>query len=443
MRTRPKYDAMRALVYLVVVAVCVAPATAAATASTANADVTITVAVTDADGNAVGGANVTVSYDDTTKHAETFSNGQALFDVPEGADVSVSATHPDLALNHPASASDVDGETEITLEMYQQSTAVVTIEAPSGGAVADATVRMEKADESLPAVRATTAANGTIVASGLEAGEYDVRVTRSGYYTTEATMTVENRSTRTITIEPGSVAVTFETVDGHYADPPSLTATVVVYDGDDRVANFSTGSSGSRTVSLDVNTRYQVEVSKPGYDGTLFVLRTTERDVSETYALNRTPELSIEPANTQVVTGQSVRVSVTDEYDEAVAGASIQVDGDTVTETDANGEARVTIGSSGDVEITAVKGGLETTVIVEGVSADDDDSTTTATQAPATTAPSTTTAAGTTAAATTAAATTPPATTTEATDGSPGFGATLAVVAVASALVALALRAND
>jgi hypothetical protein len=429
---------MRALVGLVVVAVCLAPVTATAASGTANADVTITVSVTDADGNPVGGANVTVAYDDTTKHAETFSNGEALFDVPEGADVSVSATDEDLALNHPVTASDVDGETEITLEMYQQSTAVVTIESPAGGPIGDATVRMEKADESLPAVRATTAANGTIVAPGLEAGEYDVRVTRAGYYTTEATMTVENRSTRTITIEPGSVAVTFETVDGHYADPPALPATVVVYDGEDRVANFSTGSSGTRTVSLDVNTRYRIEVSKSGYDGRLFLLRTTERDVSETFAINRTPALSIDPANTKVVTGQSVRVSVTDEYDEAVEGASIQVNGDTVTETDANGEALVEIDASGDVEITAVKGALETSVTIEGVSPDGED-TATATQAPATTAPATTAPAGTTAPETTA-ATDPPAGTTTSTDGMPGFGAGLAVLAVATALVALVAR---
>ncbi|WP_323675679.1 carboxypeptidase regulatory-like domain-containing protein [Halorubellus sp. PRR65] len=438
---------MRTLLGVLVVAVCLAPvagaattasgagpgpsdASAAASGSTTEA-VTITVSVVDADGQAVGGANVTVTYDGETKRGETFANGKAFFDVPEGADVSVDVSAPDLALNRPKSISSVDAETTVNVTMYPSSTALVTVRTPNGQAVEGAQVRLRKAGAVLTSVSGVTASNGTFVASDVERGNYTATVTADGYYSTSSSFVVSNRAGKTVTLEPGTATVEFATRDGHFADDRPVTATVELYDGDQFVSNISTGESGMRTVSLEVNTDYRVVVKKPGYERESNVLSVGESDVSATYAINRTPSLSVTAANSQVVTGQTVRVSVTDEYDEAVSNASVSVDGESVAETDANGEAVVPVETAGTVEVVATKGDLTSSTSVEGVAPSTDPATTTATTAPATTG-----------------LTTPPPTTAAAPtsknelDGlpTPGFGGVAGLLAVALSILALARR---
>jgi len=443
---------MRTLLGVLVVAVCLAPVataasvapvataasvapgattqTAASTTDAAAAEVTITVNVVDADGNPIDGANVTVAYDDTTQSGETFANGKAFFDVPDGADVSVDVSADDLALNRPKTLSNVDAETTVNVTMYPSATAVLTLQTPNEQPVADARVRMRKDGDVLTSVSGRTAANGTFVAAGVEEGNYTVTVTAAGYYSTTESFVVSNRAGKTVTVEPGTVTVNFRTIDGHFANERSLNANVELYEGEEFVTNMSTGESGQRRVSLDVNTNYRVVVKKSGYQRESQVLSIRESDSSVTFAINRTPALSIEAANTQVVTGQTVRVSVTDEYDDPVADASVRVGGETVAATDENGEAPVTIESAGDVDVVATKGDLEATVTVEGVAASTETTATTKT-ATATTAPTTTTVTD--------------AVTTTSDDGSdglptPGFGGVAALVAVALSLLALAHR---
>lgn len=419
---------MRALLGVLVVAICLAPVVGAVSATTDTAaeadaaDVTITVLVTDDNGDPVDEAVVTVSYDGGEQASETFSNGKALFDVPEGADVEVTVTHPDLAFNNERSVSSVDADTEIPVVMYPKATAEVTVENAAGDPVEGARVRLEKSDEVLPVARILTAANGTVVVPDIEAGEYDVRVTRAGFYTKEETMTVSNRAGKTVTIESGTVSVEFTTIDGHFNDSRTLQANVVLESDGERIANLSTGSSGTRSVSLDVNTRFQVTVKKPGYEDVTYTLRTQESDATATYAIVRTPSLTIDPANTQVVTGQSVRVTVVDEYDEPVSGASIQVNGTTVAETDDAGEALVTVEREGDVELSAVQGSLQTSVMLTGV-APSDGTTETTTETTETTEEPTTEA--------------PATTTEEISEGIPGFGGLIAMLAVVALAVAL------
>jgi len=438
---------MRTLLGVFVVAVCLAPvataasvapgATTQAGASTTDAttaDVTITVNVVDADGNPVSGANVTVAYDDTTRTSETFANGKAFFDVPDGADVSVDVSADELALNRAKTLSNVDAETTVNVTMYPAATAVLTVQTPNEQPVEDARVRMRKDGDVLTSVSGRTAANGTFAAAGVEEGNYTVTVTAAGYYSTTESFVVSNRAGKTVTVEPGSVTVNFATVDGHFADERPLNANVELYDGDEFVSNISTGESGQRRVSLDVNTNYRAVVKKSGYQRESRVVSTGESDSSVTFAINRTPTLSIEAANAQVVTGQTVRVSVADEYDEPVNDASVRVGGETVAATDENGEAVVTIESAGSVEVVATKGDLEATTTVRGVTPSTD--TTTATTTVTTTTVTTTTAAPT---------TTTEAVTTTSEDGSdglptPGFGSVAALVAVALSLLALARR---
>jgi len=438
---------MRTLLGVLVVAVCLAPVataasvapgattqTAAAQTDAATADVTITVNVIDADGNPVDGANVTVAYDDSTQTSETFANGKAFFDVPEGADVSVDVSAPDLALNRPKRLSNVDAGTTVNVTMYSAATAVLTVQTPNEQPVEDARVRMRKDGDVLTSVSGRTAANGTFVATDVEAGNYTVTVTAAGYYSVSSSFVVANRAGKTVPVEPGTVTVNFATVDGHFAEDRRLNANVELYDGDEFVSNVSTGESGQRSVSLDVNTNYRVVVKKSGYQRESQVLSTGESDSSVTFAINRTPTLSVEAANAQVVTGQTVRVSVIDEYDEAVVDASVRVGGETVTATDENGEAVVTIESAGTVEVVATKGDLEATTTVEGV--------TPSTETTVTTTTVTTTATTTGGAPTTTTTEAPPTTTEDESGGlpTPGFGGVAALVAVALSLLALARR---
>jgi|AntRauTorcE11898_2_1112593.scaffolds.fasta_scaffold02680_4 hypothetical protein len=441
---------MRTLLGVLVVAVCLAPVAAAAPVATvapgatgANAAsttdstgtaVTITVSVVDADGNPVGGANVSVTYDGTMQTTETFSNGKAFFDVPDGADVTVDVSADDLALNRPKTLSNVDSETTVNVTMYPAATAVVTVLTPTDQPIEGANVRLRKDGAVLTSASGETAANGTFVAENVEKGNYTVKVTADGYYSTTQSFVVANRAEKTVTVEPGTVTVNFQTVDGHFDDDRPLNANVELYDGNQFVSNISTGESGQRRVSLDVNTNYRVVVKKSGYERETGVVSVGESDSSVTYAMERTPSLSVEAANSQVVTGQTVRVSVTDEYDEAVPNASVRVDGETVASTDANGEALVQVESTGTVDIVATVDDLEASTTVEGVAPSTDPGTTTSdatTTAMTTDAPTTGT--------TTDAATTPP------DDGpgglpTPGFGSVAALAAVALSVLALARR---
>jgi hypothetical protein len=434
---------------LVVVVVGLAPVAAAAPTAPASSStdvgaiavestsqVTITVSVTDENGDPVSGANVTVSYDGTEQTGETFANGKAFFDVPDGADVTVDVSASDLALNRPTSVSNVDAETTVDVQLFPAATALVSVQTPNGEAVEGATVRLRKDGEVLTSASGETAANGTFVASGIERGNYTVSVRSAGYYSTQTSFVVANRAGKTVELEPGTASVTFTTVDGHFDDDRAVSANVVLFQGETQLLNLSTGSSGARSVSLDVNTRYRVVVKKSGYQRETQVLTTGERDSSVTYAINRTPSLTVTPANSQVVTGQTVRVSVTDEYDEPVEGASISVGGDALAETDANGEATVTIEDAGTVEVVAERGSLSSSATVEGV-APGGDSTTVATTEPPTEPP------------TTEPPTTEPPTTEPVTTGSeegsgpfptPGFGGVAALLAVALSVAALARR---
>lgn len=420
---------MRTLAALLVVAVCLAPATSAASVASTE-QVTITVTVVDEAGNAVGGADVTVTYGDIEKSGRTFSNGKVFFDVEEGADVTVDAEADGLALNSPKTIADVDGSTEVDLTLYPAATAAITVQDGDGEPIEGARVELQKADEPTAAVTGETAANGTFVAADIEEGDYTVRVRSEGYYRTETSLRVANRAGKTVSLEAGTVNVEFSTVDGHFEEDRPLAANVVLFEDDEQLLNLSTGSSGARSVGLDVNTQYRVVVKKPGYDDVTATFTTGESDSSVRYAINRTPSLSIAAENTQVVTGQSVRVTVTDEYDEPVEGASILVAGESVAETGADGTATVTIDADGEVNITAVTGTLEATTTVEGVEPGEDETTSEAT----TTATTTTEAPLTTEA---------PADDGEGPGSIPGFGALVAALALAVTVLALARRRGE
>lgn len=423
---------MRLTVVLVGLALLVSPmtvaaGTGAAPASTADADVTLRVTVVNAQGNPLGNAEVTVSYDGEEETKETVSNGEALFDVPEGATVEITPSHPMLVKNNPVTLENVDGNTDVTVTMYQPAEGSISVVDGGGAAVEGATVELRKEGRSTIAARGTTGSDGTYTTPSLERGNYTVEVTKPGYYDTAREVRLSGDTDVSVTSEQGSVTVDFTVEDPHFDPAEPIRASISIEDASGTIGTFQTDGSGSRSVSLDVNTRYSITVEKDGYEAVTSSFRVGESDRSETFQIRRTPRLTLEPANTQVVSGQSLEVTVIDEYDEPAADVEVRVNGEAVARTDDSGTATFTVEQTGELELVAANGSVESPgVIVESFE-------------PRTDAP--TTVAGNGTATQTMAPTTAAPTTTESGDGgTPGFGVAVAVVALVVAALLARIR---
>ncbi|WP_439027160.1 carboxypeptidase-like regulatory domain-containing protein [Haloarchaeobius sp. DT45] len=402
-----------------------APVTGIAAADGSTPDVALRITVVTQNGDGVGNAEVTVTYDGESETRQTVSNGEVLFDVPKGADVSVTVDHPFLVRNNPAAISSVADGDELTVTMYETAGATLTVE-DGNGPVTGANVKVRKANQ-LPAATGTTGSDGTFETGEIEKGEYTVTVTKPGYLDEKITLTASDSTTETITIEQGTANVQFSVVDPHFEEARPLEASIAI----DGVGTFQTDKNGNRGVSLDVNTEYEVTVTKDGFESRSGTLAIEESDRRITYEISRTPKLTLDPANTQVVVGQTVRVTVTDEYGDPAEGVTIRAGGSTAATTGADGGATVEIATAGDVELEAVNGSVTSDpVTIEGVQ-------------PATNAPEKTTTATT--APTTAASETTASSESDATGGSggstPGFGVGAAILGLLGSLAFLRRRA--
>ncbi|WP_267640491.1 carboxypeptidase-like regulatory domain-containing protein [Haloarchaeobius amylolyticus] len=401
-----------------------APLTGVAAADGSTPDVALRITVVSETGDPVGNANVTITYGDEQKTRETVSNGEVLFDVPEGADVGVEVDHPSLVRNHPTSLANVQDGDELTVKMYESASATLSVE-DRDGAVADAKVTVKKSDQR-PAATGTTGSDGAFETGEIEAGEYTVTIAKSGYYREQTTIVAGDSTTETVSIREGSVNVEFGVVDPYFNESRPLQASIAI----DGVGTFQTDKNGNRTVSLGVNTEYPVTVTKDGYQSYSGTFTVGESAKTVTYELTREPALSLEPANTQVVVGQNLRVTVTDEYGEPAEGVDVRVDGSSKATTGADGGATVEITSAGEVELSAANGSVTSDVVtIEGVqpATDSSDGTTTADTTDQTT------------------ATTAPGTETTGEDGggggaTPGFGIGVALVALLGSLLVLQKR---
>jgi PGF-CTERM protein len=426
---------MRLTVILVGLALLVSPMTVAAgpisaQTGTTDTDVTLRVSVVNTQGTGLGNAEVTVSYDGEEQTRETVSNGEALFDVPEGATVEITPSHPMLVKNNPVTVENVEGNTDVTVTMYPAATGDISVVDGSGNAVADADVQLRKEGRTVIAATGTTGSDGTYTTPSLERGNYTVRITKPGYYAESRTVTLSDDTDVPVEVEQGSVTADFNVVDSHFDPAEPIAANIEIEDASGTIGTFQTDTSGSRSVSLDVNTRYSVTVEREGYESVTRTFRIGERDRSQTFEIVRTPRLTVEPMNTQVVVGQTLRVTVTDEYDELAVGADIRIDGETVGTTDDSGQATIRVEQTGEVELSAANGSVESpAVVIEAFE-------------PRTDTPTETATATATANATPAATTQAPATTETAEDGgTPGFGVAVALVALA--IAALLARVRD
>ncbi|NHN47164.1 carboxypeptidase regulatory-like domain-containing protein [Halostella sp. JP-L12] len=394
----------------------------AAPASTADATadlVTLEIAVTDDEGDPVGNARVNVTYDAGENRTTTFSNGRALVDVPRNASPTVRVTHDDYVRNFPVRVGEMTESETVDVTVYPRATAVVDV-SDDTGAVEGTRVSLKKEGDARTVDRGRTNAEGTYESVAVEAGEYTATVEREGYLERTIEFEADGTTVKSVTIESARANVDFVVQDAFFDDPrPVGDARISVRnDGEEVAAARTDGRNGEAATRLGVNTEYTVVVDHPDYESIERELSIDEQDaVAVTYNVTRTPTLSVDAGQERVVVGETVRVEVTDEYNQTVEGATVLRDGEEVGQTDANGVLNVPITEAGEFEITAETDDLASDpVAVRGVEEGGDET-------PATTAATNDTE-------------------SDESDGGglPGFTAGAAVVALAGALVALRRR---
>ena len=331
--------------------------------------VTLTVSVADQDGDAVGGVTVEAAWETDsgetgTATGTTASNGNVLLDVPEGSSVELDVDDDTYVRNRPLEIENASGA-EVDLGVTRSGTATVTVLDDQNRSQADARVTVREDGRSVD--RGETGSDGTYETARLERGTYNVTVVKPGYYETEREVTVSLNTETTIAIERGTVTLDVRALDDHF-DPPepiengSVRVTSSVFEGEVSV------TEGTTSLNVPVNAAYTVEVVTDGYDASPERIRVRESAASVNATAQRTPALSVTPANERVLVGETTRVTVRNAYEEPVDGTTVEVDGEEVGETDARGEIEVPISSAGDRTIVASDGDIESDpVTVEGV----------------------------------------------------------------------------
>ena len=380
--------------------------------------VTLTVDVQTDTGEPVGGVEVEVEYEGGSNTTRTFSNGRALVDVPEGADVIVRVTDDQYVTNRPVGVANVrDGRT-VEVTMYPKSTAVIEVRDDSG-AVRDAEVSLRKRGDSEPLDTDTTGDDGVYQLEDVEAGTYEATVVKRGYARKQVSFTLDGGTGgRVVTLEGATVQLSVRVLDDHFRSPqPVGDVEVRVTVGDRSVRTGPTDDNGRVQFTVGANGQYTVRVMKQGYTTAERTTVVGESGRTFEFTVQRTPTLTVRTGADRVVAGENVLAQVKNAYGENVEGAVVERDGEAVGRTDAGGELRVPVPETVEYEIVARQDGVTSEpAAVEGVRA-----------ATATTATATTT-------------TTTTATTTTESDPLPGFGAVVALVAVLLAVAALARR---
>lgn len=405
------------LARVVVLVVLVGVATPTATGGvTAQEQTTATVTVVDQAGERVGDVDLRVVWNngEGSENVTTRANGQALVDVPAGATVQIRVTDEEYLRNSPAVFFGVDGG-ELEVEVSLPGTARVTA-TDSAGQVEGATARLSGQGT----IRtADTGVGGLAVLGPVERGEYDLRVSEPGYLTNSTAVTLDGAVNRTITLREADRQLTVRVVDDKFDPPRTLSEATVEVEG---VATLTTGSNGQRGTTVAVNTDYEMTATKDGYESVTRTVSVVESAESVTLAVQREEAISVAVTAQRVLLGETTELTVTDEYGQPVAGATVSVDGTERGQTDNQGTYDLTVDSAGNRTVTVSADGLLTSATIEGVEA-------AAPETPTATATQTDTAT--------------PTETAAAGGGSPGFG----VTAVLAALVALAgfvlARARD
>ena len=406
---------VRAVVVLVLVA---AAAPAVAGSATAQEQTTATVTVVDQAGERAGSVDLRVVWNDGegSENVTTRANGQVLVDVPDGATVEVQVTDDEYLRNRPAVFFGVSGD-ELEVEASLPGTARVTV-TDSDGPVEGATTRLSGQGITRSV---ETGPDGVATLGPVERGSYGLRVSEPGYLTNSTGVNLTGEVNRSVTLREADRQLSVQVVDDHCDPPQAVAEATVDIEG---VATLTTGSNGQRGTTVAVNTDYRVTATKDGYESVTRTVSVGESDESVTVPIRREDGVSVEATSRRVVLGETTRLTVTDEYGQPVAGATVSVDGTEVGQTNDQGGYDLAVDSAGNRTVTVSADGLSTSVAIEGVEAASQDTPTATTAAPTDTA-------------------TAAATDTTSGGGSPGFGAAAGLAALV-AVVAIALaRARD
>jgi hypothetical protein len=325
--------------------------------------VTVTVAVRDQSGDPIPNAELDVEWDGGSTTATTAANGKAFVDVPAGARVTISVTHPRYVRNSPYVVSSAS-EREVEVGVYRKSSVRLEVR-DEDGPVADASVLIERGGLDVETGR--TDEDGVFESGVLQAGDYTITVSKSGYYTRRKSLEIEGDITNRVAIRRGSVPVTVRVVDPYFDSPrPVSNAGVDLAD----IGSARTDRHGNVTIEAPVNTETTVRVTKDGY-------RTVERDLeigaeatSVSIQFSRTRSVTLEAANERVVAGERVILTATDAYGNPAAVATVYLDGERVGTTDGEGEAAIRIAEPGMHTLYVTKGGVESNEVqVEAIAA--------------------------------------------------------------------------
>ena len=328
----------------------------------AQSQVTLTVTVVDQDGDPLSGIDISATWDDGAGgpvNETTRANGQVLMDVPEGANVTLQIDDDEYVRNVPYVVEDAETES-VEVAVSESATATVNALNADGQPAENARIRLYRDGNYV--VDRNAGSDGTITTRPIEEGEYSVIVTKPGFYRNLTTVPVSGETTTSVRISEGSTLLQAAVVDDHFDDPrPIRDATIRVESNTGFDGTVPTLSDGTASVSVPVNDRYDVTVTKEGYETVERRVSVAEDQKSIDVEIRRTPEITLSPDNRQVVVDATVRLTVTDEYEEPVANATVTRNGTEVGQTDADGEITATVPTAGNVTFTATSGDLTTT----------------------------------------------------------------------------------
>jgi hypothetical protein len=341
---------MRTLTTVLVATVLVTSALAVPVAAQSDT-ATLTVTVQGPDDTAVPGAELSASWDGGSATETTAGNGKAFIDVPAGANVTIDVSSDQYVRNQPFVVTNASSS-EITIDVAPKAELVVEAR-ESSGPVADAQVIVRKGGAVIASGQ--TDDGGEFATGTIEAGEYGVTVRKRGYYRNSTTLDVSDTTETTLTVRQGSVTLQFNVTDPHFSPPEPVGGVTLALDS---VGEFQTLSSGEQDVRVPVNAELELTASKDEYRTVSRTIDVEETARSVNVSISRREQVNLTPVSSRIVAGEVAVVRVTNEYDEPIEGATVRLDGESVSETDEDGEATVRIGTAGEHTLSARARGI-------------------------------------------------------------------------------------
>ncbi|MFB6122244.1 MAG: carboxypeptidase-like regulatory domain-containing protein [Haloferacaceae archaeon] len=336
--------------------------------------VTLTVTVADQSDRPIADVELTATWDGGSTTETTASNGQALVDVPKGADVTIRVSHPDYVRNDPYRVTDATGG-PVDVPVWRKGSLVVDV-TDGEGDVRGARVVVRHKRRVVKT--GTTGSDGEYATGPLQFGDYTLTVSKPGYYTEDGSIRVTGETRKPVTIERGSVTVDFNVTDPHFDPPRPVGGVELTLGGYGTVETLRNGEASAR---LPVNTDLSVTAEKEGYRRVTRDFSVNESAKSVSLSMRRTPNLTLTPVNRRVVAGERVVVEVTNAYGDPVAGVPVYRDDARAGTTNDEGELAVRLDDPGNHSLYARSDDVRSeSVTVRAISAGTDTATPTATR---------------------------------------------------------------